>query len=268
MNDLAWIIIAVLIVAFLWFSGAAIIQPPTQPADQPGTGTGNETTGNSAAIQDSLPVVSLYAANIWANKPDEEYVEIQANYSNKNPVNISGWRLENRDGDVFTIPTGANLPYSAQVNRQESIKLNPGEKAVVITGKSPINTSFHLNACIGYFNRFYEFKPGLQENCPEPHKEPGVGAQNNACFSYLKTLPECQTPILSGAPSDVNFACRDFIEQRLSYAGCVETHKNDAGFFSNEWRVYLEQNKEAWSTVRETIKLFDQNSNLIDEYSI
>ena len=270
MANVIFVILVIILIAFFLFSGGNLInqiglQPPEARQNTPSDGNG---ASGSSPEKNTVKTVRIYTANYRAEDPDEEYIEISADYSNTEPVNISGWRLENRDKDYFTIPKGANLPYTAQVNIQGDIKLSPGEKAIIITGKSPFNTSFKPNVCTGYFNRLYEFQPRLQEDCPDPDKEAGVSALNNACFSYLKTQSRCQTPNLSSAPSDVNFSCREFVEQKLSYAGCVETHKSEAGFFSKEWRVYLEQNKEAWSNVRETIKLFDQNSNLIAETSI
>ncbi len=268
MSDVAWVIIIILIAAFLWISGITLFEPQSpETAPSAPNATGGEVS-NGAQISEAKPAFRVYSSNIRTEKPEEEYIEIQADYSNGKEVNITGWKLQNRDGKIFTIPAGAKLPYTGRVNTQENIKLGPGEKAIVLTGKSPIGTSFRPNICTGYFNRLYAFKPGLQENCPAPDKEPGVDGQNNDCFSYLKTLPRCQAPILSGAPSNVNFACREFIDQKLNYAGCVETRKNDPGFFANEWRVYLEQDKEIWSDIRETIKLLDQNSNLIAETSI
>ncbi|MEK7566652.1 MAG: hypothetical protein AAB527_00760 [Patescibacteria group bacterium] len=267
MSDVSWVILILIIAAVLWISGASLMKPVDQPgAETPATDSG--TVSNGSTKKEPAPVIRIYTSNIWTERPDEEYIELLADYSNTKEVNISGWKLQNRDNKIFIIPTGAGLPYVGQVNTQSNIKLGPGEKAIIITGKSPIGTGFRPNICTGYFNRLYEFKPRLPENCPPPDKEPGVDAQNNACFSYIKTLPRCQTPTLSNAPSNVNFACREFIDQKLSYASCVETHKKDAGFFANEWRVYLERNEEAWSNVRETIKLFDQNSNLVAETSI
>ncbi|OGZ30259.1 MAG: hypothetical protein A2931_04580 [Candidatus Niyogibacteria bacterium RIFCSPLOWO2_01_FULL_45_48] len=268
--NVIFVILVIILIAFFLFSGGSLInqiglQPPEARQNNPSDGNG---ASEPSSEKNAVKTVRIYTANYRAEKQDEEYIEISADYSNTEPVNISGWRLENRDKDYFIIPKGASLPYTAQVNIQGDIKLSPGEKAIIITGKSPFNTSFRPNICAGYFNRLYEFKPRLPEDCPDPDKEAGVSAQNNACFSYLKTLSKCQTPNLSSAPSDVNFACREFVEQRLNYAGCVEAHKNEAEFFSKEWRVYLEQNEEAWSNVRETIKLFDQNSNLIAETSI
>ena len=267
MSDVSWVVFVLIIAAFLWITGVAVFEPANQAGEQP-TAPVNGVVSDSAAKNEPAPAVRVYASNIWSGKPEEEYIEIHAEDSNTKEINISGWKLQNREGKVFVIPKGAGLPYSGQVNIQEGIKLAPGEKAIIITGKSPIGTSFRPNICTGYFNRLYEFKPNLPENCPEPYKESGVDAQNNACFSYLKTLPRCRVPALSSAPSNVNYSCREFVEQKLNYAPCVETHKNDAGFFANEWLVYLEQSEEVWSSVRETIKLFDQNSNLRAEVSI
>ncbi|QQG45894.1 MAG: hypothetical protein HYY55_02850 [Candidatus Niyogibacteria bacterium] len=267
MANVIGIILVVILVVILWFSGGGLVQLIAPPNG------GQQTT----QTENDIPLVEtpsetknirIYSASSRSDEPENEYIEIQADYSNTVPINISGWKLQNRDGDIFILPTGAGLPYSGRVNIEEAIKLNPGERAIIITGRSPIEVSFRPNACTGYFNRLYEFNPRLPENCPEPNEEKGVDDQNDACFSYLKTVSRCKTPVASDMPSDVDFACREFIDQRLSYAGCVENHKKDANFFSGEWRIYLKQDKAIWSNVRENIKLFDQNSDLVAETSI
>ena len=269
MGNAVLIILALILVAILWVAGGSFIQQPAAP----NIGPSDEESIDKEASAESLAapevrLIKIYSANSRAADPQEEYIELQADYANTVPINITGWRLKNRKENVFIIPTASGLPYSARVNIQENIVLKPGEKAVVVTGQSPIGTSFKPNLCTGYFNRLYEFRPALTENCPSPHKEEGVDAQDNACFSYLKNLRGCQTPDPADIPSDADFQCREFIDQRLNYAACVEAHKKDDGFFDNEWRVYLEKTQEIWSDIRENIKLSDQNSNLIAETSI
>lgn len=263
------IILGITLIAILWISGGSLIQQPSiTNVVEFGDQSNDEKISGDTGGEKETKIIRIYSSNARASDPENEYIEIQADHSNTIPVSITGWKLQNRKGNVFVVPTGAGLPYSARTNIQENIALKPGEKAIVITGKSPINTSFRPNLCTGYFNRLYEFEPQLPERCPTPDKEEGVDAQDDACFLYLKTLPRCQTPAPSAIPLDVDFKCREFIDERLSYAACVERHKNDDEFFSDEWRIYLEQTQEIWSDVRETIKLFDLNSNLAAEVSI
>lgn len=261
------IIFGVILIAFLWITGGTIIdQPPIYGIEGTDTDTNGETI--SEAVPEKSVKLRIYAAEAGAGRPEDEYIEIQADYSNTESVNLGGFTLQNKDGEIFTIPQGAGLPYTGRINAKENIMLKPGEKAMVITGKSPINTSFRPNICTGYFNFLYTFKPALPENCPAPDKESGVDGENDACFLYLKTLPGCRAPLPGGIPSNVNFSCREFIDERLSYAGCVEAHKNESGFLAGEWRVYLEENEEIWSNIRESIKLFDRDGNLAAEASI
>lgn len=261
------IIFGVVIIALLWISGGTIIdQPSFSGVEGPDTQTNGETI--SEIVPKRSVGLRIYSAEARAVDPEDEYIEIQADYSNTEAVNLSGFTLQNREGETFTMPQGAGLPYTGRINVKENVMLKPGEKAIIITGKSPINTGFKPNICTGYFNFLYTFKPALPENCPAPDKESGVDDENDACFLYLKTLPGCRAPLPGNIPSNVDFSCREFIDERMSYVGCVEAHKNESGFFSGEWRVYLEENEEIWSNVRESIKLFDQNGNLTAEYSI
>ncbi|MBI2507162.1 MAG: lamin tail domain-containing protein [Candidatus Niyogibacteria bacterium] len=262
------IILGIALIAILWISGGSLIQQPLIPSVvETGSQTSDEKISETGKTQETK-IVRIYGSNARADDPENEYIEIQADNSNTAPVNITGWKLQNRKGNVFLIPTGSALPYSGRINTQENIVLKPGEKAIILTGKSPINTSFRPNLCTGYFNRIYQFNPRLPEKCPDPDEEKGADAQDDACFLYLKTLPVCQTPAPSDIPAEADFKCREFIDERLSYAACVEGHKNDEEFFSGEWRVYLQKTQEIWSDVRETIKLFDLNSNLVAETSI
>lgn len=263
------VIFLLLVIAFVWISGDAIFKAPSGPEISPSSG-GSEII--SPADDGQKPAeekieINLYRGNAsWSNDPKEEYIEIQAGYYNTKAVNISGWKLKDKDGKEYVIPKGTGLAYSARVNPEENILLEPAKKAVILTGKSPINANFLLNKCVGYFSQFNEFYPSLPQNCPDPEDETGVSAQKDACFLYLKTLPSCRMP-QAGLPLELDDNCRLFIGERVNYAGCVDAHKNDNDFFDDEWRIYLEQNKEIWSNVRETIRIFDQNGSLIAETS-
>lgn len=270
MSNVVFIVIVIVAITIVWFAQGGLLVsfiPGSNPPQGTGTISSNESSRVSVSEEESKIEVLLSSGSAqWSDNPNEEYIEITASYSNKKAVNIAGWTLTNRKGEKFSIPNGANLAYSARVNAKGNIILEPGARAYVITGPSPINTSFRLNLCTGFFNEQYQFKPSsLPQNCPTPEKEPGIESQKDACFSYLRTLAACRTP--ANLPQNLDSSCNEFISRRVNYAGCVEAHKNDSDFYANEWRVYLEKKSEIWSGAREKITLFDQNSSAIAETS-
>lgn len=268
MPNAAVLFLLVVVLAVVWFTQGGLPITSTGPANTPQSqgSTQSSETQNGTAAGEKIEITLSSGSAQSANSADDEYIELRVSNSNKKPVGISGWRLENKDGDKYFIPSGSKLAYSARANTEAPITLEPNAKAYITTGKSPINASFLLNSCMGFFNEQYQFKPSIYTSCPAPEKEPGATNQKDACYSYLKTLGSCKTPS-ANPPLNIDSDCRQFLDQRINYAGCVEAHRNDSNFYGNEWRIYLGQKEEAWSNVRENIKLFDQNSNLVAEIS-
>ncbi len=205
-------------------------------------------------------------------EPNEEYVEIKADKKNKNPMKITGWKLKGKSGFDIIIGKGAFYVYaSADSQPQEDIYLKPGEKAVIITGSSPIGTSFKLNKCAGYFEQFHEFTPELDTECPLLRDEelPTSLINNDDCLDYIDRVSSCQTII--SIPYKYSFklssSCQDYVLQNANYKTCLENHKDDSDFYLPEWRVYLDRNEELWKKKRETITLYDSKNNIIDSRS-
>lgn len=268
MPNAALVFLLIVVVAVIWFTQGGLPITSQGPANTPQSqgSTQNGETQNGAASEEKIEMHLSAGSAQSANVAADEYIELRAAYSNAKAVGITGWRLENKDGDKFIIPSGSKLAYSARANTEGPITLGPNDRAYIVTGKSPINSSFLLNICMGFFNEQYQFKPSLYTSCPAPEKEPGIENENDACYSYLRTLGSCKTPS-ANPPLNIDSDCRQFLDRRVNYAGCVDAHRNDGNFYGNEWRIYLGQNDEVWSNVRENIKLFDQNSNLVAEIS-
>lgn len=288
MKGVGWVIVIFLVVivgfGFIAVYRGGFLSPPAPPtlsitSPEPSAPADSPSTTAPESAKDTVPAVLLEAEAFTISMSrgtartysdvQKEYIEIRASRSNKNAVSITGWQLENRKGERTTILKGTLLAYLSRVNPTRNIFLEPGAKAIIITGESPINTSFRLNLCTGYFNQFNEFTPSLPQQCPYLKNESGLKNVNDACFQYIGRLSRCQMPI--SIPFETRLAigneCQDFLLGFASYTGCVNAHRNDSGFFLNEWRVYLGRTEEMWSNVREAIKLFDQNSNLVSEIS-
>lgn len=202
--------------------------------------------------------------------PDEEYLEIKADKKNKSPMKITGWKLKGKTGLDIAIGKGASYIYASVASQpQEDIYLKPGEKAIVITGKSPLGTSFKLNKCSGYFEQFHEFTPELNTECPLLRDEELPSGLNDNCLDYIDRVSSCQTIV--SIPYKYSFklssSCQDFVTQNANYKTCLEKHKDDSDFYLPEWRIYLERSGELWKKKRETIILYDDKNNIIDSQS-
>lgn len=235
------------------------------PRDSAVISSAPEGSAAGAAEAPDKETVGISNGSAGSINAAEEYVRIRANRDNKEPLDITGWTLKNRNGERLAIGGGAILPYSAQVNRQENIMLAPDDEAVIITGKSPIGASFRLNLCTGYFNQFQKFTPSLPKDCPAANKTPELyDMYDDACIATVEKQPRCTT--LVSVPFGSSNACGEYLNRHLNYNGCVDDYKNDKNFFSpKKWYVYLGRDSEFWPGTRGTIKLFDRDGNLAAE---
>lgn len=213
--------------------------------------------------------ISLEPGYASSNEVDREYLEIRTSENNTEKISITGWTLESSiTGEKITIGKGTYLPYTSKINPEENVFLFPGERAYIITGRSPIGSSFKTNICAGYFEQFQDFVPSINTSCPRPEKEKdfittGPNRLNDACIDYVERIPQCQI-VTRALPLDMQYECSSFITNKINYNTCVENHKNEVGFYGNEWRLYLNRDKELWKERRETIKLIDINGKLVD----
>ena len=221
---------------------------------------------------------SLYRAVVWMSHyvsgaggdPRKEYLQISVAQNASLPVNLSEWSLRSdASGNTATIPKGTAVPISGTINAAEDIVLAPGERAIVISGSSPIGASFRENKCIGYFSSFQKFFPPLPQNCPVPSDDlaafygPGY-LRDVACINHVDTLARCEVAITP--PSNASGACQNFMIQHLNYNGCVNAHKNDADFDGDTWRIYLGRSNPLWRAEHEIVKLVDVNGKTVDAF--
>lgn len=218
--------------------------------------------GEASPHQGSVSVSST--GGVSAEDPDREYVTIRA--SGSAPVDITGWRLvSGASGRSARIPSGAPLPRSGRVNDTSRIVLSPGEEAIVITGDSPIGVSFKENKCTGYLASNQEFYPTLSLQCPAAYDifdrfYGGNELRDDACYERMRSTSLCRTPETSG----MTRACRDLIDDYLTYPGCVAKHRYDSNFAGRTWRIYLEERRELWKPSRDAVKLVDADGKTVD----
>lgn len=282
-NDLIFVLGIFALIFILWvytggpsrpisFAGP-YLTPLTSPTDESeGYGGSWWGMGNSDGVeygpaQENGPV-RLGSGNVSATDEDEEYVTI---YNDSDvSVSITGWRLvSERSGASAIIPTGERV---ARDSGRADIVLFPGEEAIVVTGDSPTRTSFAETRCAGYLDnssgsRFY---PSLRTSCYAPIDElsryyGGSATRYDRCAEYVESLPMCREA--RSVPRNVPDSCEDFVDDRLSYRGCIDAHAADADFFVGSWRVFLGEGRQLWRSDGESIVLIDAAGNVVDRYT-
>lgn len=206
---------------------------------------------------------------VRASDAHEEYLQIVANYSNTETIDISGWTLESAlSGVRIMIPPSASPFISNSANILGPTALAPGGLALVVSAPSPVGVSFRENICTGYLAQFQPFSPSLAEECPSPTQvmpltESNLVTYGESCFDAIANLPQCRFPNNLGR---VSLACEAFLGEKLSYNGCVSAHSFRAGFQRNMWRVYLGASGELWRNSHDAIRLLDAQGRTVSVF--
>lgn len=252
----------------------------------PGSSNGGSVSGSSGSSYPPLVTgsvfedpslfrntvtVSHFISGAGSSDPENEYLEIRVGSDASVPVDLSGWTLSSdASGNAAIIPKGTEVPTSGIVNAVQDIVLSPGQRAMIISGQSPIGASFRENKCIGYFSTFQKFTPSLPQNCPVPSDElaahyAGSYIRDAACIDQVKALSRCQ--VVLTPPTNVSGTCQSFMVQYLNYNGCMTAHRSDADFAGDTWRIYLGRTTPMWRTQHEVVKLLDANGKTVDAFS-
>ncbi len=180
--------------------------------------------------------------------PEKEYVIVNITQKNLSAVDISGWTLKNTSG------------MSAVLGLQPEVK--GGDKLIIATGKSPTGASFRINKCSGFLEQFLDFIPELKKSCPTTSSLVSYKTLEKSCQNFIKTIPTCETNVKE-YPPEISQTCRYYISTTVGYNACVAQHKNEKGFYLNEWRIFLNQDEELWAAKGEAIMLLDAEEKLI-----
>jgi hypothetical protein len=216
-------------------------------------------------------LVRLSVGSARDTEAEREYLVLRADSLNPTGVNISDWYLESYVTDESaSIPRGDRIMDKWRSPQSEDIVLMPGETAYLITGDSPINTSFRENRCTGYLAEEDDFSPSLSRSCPRPMDElerfgSRIDLDDDDCYEFLERLGTCVTPEdETYTRSKVGGACSVFIENTFNYNDCVRIHRYDPFFDdTGNWRVYLGERNELWRSEREIIRLMDEADRVI-----
>lgn len=215
-------------------------------------------------------MVRLSQGSVYSEDPDAEYLRLAAHSSNKEGIAISEWYLESYVTDESAdIPEGDRVIERWRSPVEEGIVLLPGETAYLITGDSPIDTSFRENMCTGYLNEEGTFYPNLSRRCPYPKDEleryGNIELDNDRCYEFVERLNTCTAPLdETYSRARVGSACSTFIDNTFNYNDCVRLHQYDP-FFSRDgyWFIYLNERSELWRPKREIIRLMDENDRVV-----
>lgn len=215
--------------------------------------------------------VAIQNISYGSTDPSNEYISIYALSQNKNPIKITGWTFKSLStGNSATIGKGTYLFFGDGQDSKslQDIYLSPGDTAYISTGRSPLSVSFKVNRCSGYQSQSITFNPYLFTDCPLARNEKNnipPTVKNDSCFDLIDSFPQCRVRT-EPLPLGTSPECSNFIAS-LNYRSCVDTHKNEAGFYKPEWRIYLGRSEILWKTRRETIKLLDDVGKTVDTRS-
>ena len=202
--------------------------------------------------------------------PDREYLTLTVNQG-VGAIDISDWYLESYVTDErVAIPDGTEVYRDGgAINRTRAIVLNSGQRAYLITGESPVNTSFQENMCIGYLRTEENFVPNVSRNCPAPRellrRFSNVELDEDSCWEFIDRQWGCNM-IDDSHPEfdDLSGVCRRFIEDYLSYNSCIDQFSWRTDFHKdNDWYIYFERDEELWRSKREIIRLLDQYDQVV-----
>lgn len=144
-------------------------------------GSASSTATQSQNNSPYSSLVTLARATGTASVPSG-YLQILVSSKAGKDVDITGWKIQSSEtGASATIPTGALLLRTNQVNTQQEILLRPGDKADITSGTSPVGTSFEENKCIGYI---MTSKQSLYTPCLQQHANEG-GFFTGTWYAYL-----------------------------------------------------------------------------------
>ena len=215
------------------------------------------------------PYVSFSIAGARNSDPEQQYVVLRTSSQLNGALTVTGWTLEDaQTGIKAVIGNAAQIPALGGMNSATPVSIGPSATAYIVTGTSPEGVSFRVNKCTGYFNQFQTFAPPLSMRCPTPQDEmlqhPELTAGNTTCQDYVRTIPRC-TLTLTAIPGNIGGLCQSFIQNTLSYNGCITAHQADPDFYDNAWYLYLGRNQALWNSSHDDIRLLDENGKLIAE---
>lgn len=197
----------------------------------------------------------------------DEYVVIRHIDSNdQSPILLTGWSIENQGGSGASIPkiSSSLLPGTIQ---NEDIMLPYGGTVILNSGSHNIGTGFRENACSGYLNEANVFVPSLGNACLTPSAaDMRARGLSNECVDYIRRKPSCRTIAIPYPTSaELGSMCNEYVNNVLTYAGCVQAYQQTPNFLKNQWRVYLQRSSKLFER-RGSAILKDAEGRVVSRY--
>lgn len=208
---------------------------------------------------------------------EEEYVILQANEENIEPIDITGWSLQSMVSGVRVyIPDGVEDLIVNDINPTYEVEMAPGSTAVVSTAPSPLGVSFKTNMCTGYLGQFQNYEPTLTNRCPLPRTVlpptiTNIQTYGGKCMDLVSQLRPCEyltDRILRESDVVVSNACIEYLRTALTYTSCRARNKDTKEYLQDaQWRIFLSEQNALWKEQYEVIRLLDKADRTVDVYS-
>lgn len=225
--------------------------------------------GTTSGIKPSTATTSPFKGKIvinyasgYSDIPEYESITLE-NRTEKEKINITGFILESSRGGRFVIPNGHELPgLSGDIGR-DPIVLKPRERAIITAGRQSERIDFRTNLCVGYFSELSSFTPSIYGSCLRQDTR-NLLSLSDRCLRIIESTPYCRK-VDQNLLLDSN--CSQYINQHLSYAGCVNDFRSRSDFFGSEWYIWMQRREEFLRNVRDVVILKDTQEKEVDRYS-
>lgn len=215
------------------------------------------------------PVMYSDSVNL---KKVQNHLEVEFDTTNVSSFSPSFWRISSRElGSSSIIGPVVSFFVQGVVNQSESLTITKPTRLVINEGRSPVGASFRINSCSGYLSQFQNFSPALERNCKSWNRDDlvdmeGSSELSESCLTLIENIPPCLV-MYDGFPEGTSLSCQEFIANNLNYNSCVDIHKSDPDFFTNEWRIYLGSEEPLFESEDDIIEIHDENGRLVKNLS-
>lgn len=225
------------------------------------SGTGGAGPSVSATSPPKGKIAISYASG-YSDTPEYESITLE-NRTEKENINITGLILESTRGGRFVVPNGHELPgLSGDIGR-DPIVLKPRERAIITAGRQSERMDFRTNLCVGYFSELSSFTPSIYSSCPRQDTR-SLTSLSDRCLRIIESTSSCRK-VDQNLLLDSN--CSQYVNQHLSYAGCVNDFRSRSDFFGSEWYIWMQRREEFLRNTHDTVILKDAREREIDRYS-
>jgi len=225
---------------------------------QSGVGAGSATTSSYKG-----KIVIGYVSG-WGTVPEYESMTVE-NRTAKDVIPITGFRIESSRGEIFTVPQGQELP-GLSGGTDATIFLRPGDRATITVGKQERHLNFRENLCTGYFDETSNFIPSLSHSCPRADTK-SLADLSDACLNIISYVSSCRTAPASFPSRVPDSPCNDYLNTHFNYVGCVADWRSRSDFYSHNWLIWMQRDREFFRNPVEHVILRDQQGKVVDEYS-